>query len=94
MDVGKYWEVYVKKTVNIISVEYCFEHIYMLVEITLHISVVPFKKVKVTYVMQIWSINMEIVTFGFEDIMNDQMSLKEFIDLFTGEAVKGGSKRR
>lgn len=37
---------------------------------------------------------MEIVTFGFEDIMNDQMSLKEFIDLFTGEAVKGGKIKK
>lgn len=27
-----------------------------------------------------------------EDIMNDQLSLKEFVDPFTGEPVKGGGK--
>ena len=29
-----------------------------------------------------------------EDIMNDQLSLKEFVDPFTGELVKGGKKKK
>ncbi|MEE0547360.1 MAG: IS200/IS605 family transposase, partial [Peptococcaceae bacterium] len=29
-----------------------------------------------------------------EDIMNDQLSLKEFVDPFTGELVKGGKRKK
>ena len=29
-----------------------------------------------------------------EDIMNDQLSLKEFVDPFTGEPVKGGQRKK
>ena len=29
-----------------------------------------------------------------EDIMNDQLSLKEFVDPFTGEPVKGGKRKK
>ena len=29
-----------------------------------------------------------------EDIMNDQLSLKEFVDPFTGEPVKGGKGKK
>lgn len=29
-----------------------------------------------------------------EDIMNEQLSLKEFVDPFTGEPVKGGKEKK
>ena len=29
-----------------------------------------------------------------EDIINDQLSLKEFVDPFTGEPVKGGQRKK
>ena len=114
-----------RKGVNIISAECCPDHIHMLVEIPLHMSVSSFMgylKSKSSLMIfdrhanlkykygnrHFWCRDYYVDTVGKnekaireyidnqlqEDIMADQLSLKEFVDPFTGEPVKEGKRKQ
>ena len=97
-DVGKILrELSERKGVRIIEAECCPDHIHMLVEIPPHLSV------KYKYGNRhFWCRGYYVDTVGKyegaikdyirnqlqDDIANDQLSLKEFVDPFTGEEAK------
>ena len=83
-DVGKILrELSERKGVRIIEAECCPDHIHMLVEIPPHLSVASFMGyLKSKSSLMIFDKQLQ------DDIENDQLSLKEFVDPFTGEKAK------
>ena len=119
VDIGRYYDSYVTRRVNIIEAECCPDHIHMLVEIPPHMSVSYFMgylksksalmifdrhaNLKYKYGNRhFWARGYYVDTVGKyegaiaeyirnqlqEDIMNDQLSMKEFVDPFTGQKSK------
>lgn len=78
---------------KIIEAECCPDHIYMLVEIPPHLwessFLVSWLSCRTVGKYET-AIKEYIKNQLNEDIMNDQLSIKEFVDPFTGEQVNKG----
>ena len=87
-----------RKEVNIVEAEICPDHVHMLVEIPPKMSVsdfVGYLKGKSTLMIFERHANLKeyIRNQLKEDLEYDQMSLKEYIDPFTGEPVNKSKKK-
>ena len=101
-DVGKILrELSERKGVEVLEAEACPDHIHMLVSIPPHMSVAQYMGyLKSKSSLMIFDRHANLKYKGAikeyirnqlqEDIANDQISLKEFVDPFTGEPVKQG----